>query len=86
MANPNPTPRTGRPNKVTKGIKDAILASFEKVGGEEYLVEQALQNPTAYMALIGKIIPKDINASIDGELNITSITRKIVDAHRDSNS
>lgn len=76
--------RKGIPNKATTQLKESILKSFEMVGGELYLAEQAIKNPGPYMALIGKIIPKDINAVIGGDLTINSITRKIVDGHRDS--
>jgi len=80
MANLNPTSRKGKPNKNTRELKDAILKSFEMVGGEVYLAEQARENPAAYMSLIGKVIPKEIKADVQGDLSITSITRTIVDA------
>jgi len=80
----------GRPkgsgNKTTKELKDMILGALDKAGGQKYLQAQATQNPVAFMNLVGKILPKDIKASVDGDITITSITRKIVDAHRDSNS
>ncbi len=31
-----------------------------KVGGQNYFKQQALDNPNAYMALIGKIIPAEV--------------------------
>ena len=62
--NPNPASRKGKPNKVTLALKEAILKSFEMVGAEDYLAEQAMLNPGPYMALIGKIIPKEVSTSI----------------------
>lgn len=53
----------GSPNKITADIRDAILKAFEEVGGSAYLVAQANSNPQAFMALLGKILPKDMTLS-----------------------
>jgi hypothetical protein len=60
----------GTPNKVTKEIKDMIQGALEQAGGQAYLYQQALENPTAFMTLIGKILPKniDVNAEINGSM------------------
>lgn len=55
----------GTPNKFTKELKNMILGALEDVGGQAYLAEQAKKNPTAFMALIGKVLPKDINANVN---------------------
>ena len=49
--------RKGKPNKVTKELKDMILGALDKAGGQTYLVTQAKTNPNAFMALIGKVLP-----------------------------
>jgi hypothetical protein len=58
----------GRPKGSTghqnKAIKDMIEAALDKVGGEQYFIEQAKANPTAFMTLIGKTIPASVNGSI----------------------
>jgi hypothetical protein len=56
--------RLGRPNKFTAEIKEMIEGALQDVGGRAYLAEQARDNPVAFMGLIGKILPKDINANI----------------------
>jgi hypothetical protein len=56
--------RKGRPNKATKALKDMILGALDRAGGEAYLVEQAKKNPNAFLALIGKVLPQDINARV----------------------
>lgn len=73
MANSKPcNAGKGRPkgslNKVTKSVKEMILGALEEAGGQEYLQAQATQNPTAFLTLIGKILPSEINAS--GELTV----------------
>ena len=53
--------KKGSQNKVTRELKEMIQNALEKAGGEEYLLEQALNNPSAFMTLLGKILPKDMN-------------------------
>jgi hypothetical protein len=45
------------PNKENKALKEMILAALEDCGGVDYLVTQAHDNPTAFMGLIGKVLP-----------------------------
>lgn len=55
----------GRPkgavNKVTKTLREAIESSFEKVGGTDYLVKMAHEQPASYMTLLGKVLPAHMN-------------------------
>jgi hypothetical protein len=50
----------GAVNKVTAELKDLILGALDESGGKSYLVEQASQNPVAFMALIGRVLPLTI--------------------------
>lgn len=58
--------KAGTPNKVTKALKDMVLGALDRVGGEEYLIEQARENPTAFLTILGKCMPKEITGS-DGK-------------------
>jgi len=49
--------KKGVTNKVTKELKDMILGALDKAGGEKYLQQQAIDNPTAFMTLVGKVLP-----------------------------
>lgn len=64
-ANKRPQPkggsRKGKPNRNTGAIKDMIDQALREAGGVEYLKIQAIENPSAFLGLIGKILPKDIN-------------------------
>ena len=75
--------KVGTANKATKEIKDMIAGALSDVGGQAYLAAQAIDNPVAFMGLIGKILPKDIKATLDGNIILTSITRRIIDGHGD---
>jgi hypothetical protein len=56
----------GRPkgvsNKVTKELKEMILGALDDVGGQDYLARQADENPTAFLTLVGKVLPMAIKA------------------------
>lgn len=49
--------RKGVPNKTTKALKDMILGALDDNGGQAYLAAQAVENPSAFMQLIGKVLP-----------------------------
>lgn len=58
--------RKGVPNKTTKALKDMILGALDKAGGEDYLTTQATDNPSAFLTLIGKVLPSEIKAEHTG--------------------
>lgn len=63
--------RKGVPNKTTAAVKDMILQALNEAhegGGVAYLKDQASKNPTAFLTLVGKLIPLDVNATIAGGL------------------
>jgi hypothetical protein len=79
MGNRGKGRKKGSQNKNTQEIKSMIMAALDKVGGEAYFVNQAIENPVAFLGLIGKILPKEIAAELNGNMNISSITRTIID-------
>jgi hypothetical protein len=64
MANPSPVTRKGRPNKATKELKEMILGALDDAGGQAYLAARALDTPGPFLALLGKILPKDVNNNV----------------------
>lgn len=72
-----PAAGKGRPkgsqNKATKALKDMILGALDDAGGQDYLRRQSIENPTAFMTLIGKVLPTTINADVHGEMKTTVI-------------
>jgi len=63
--------KTGTPNKMTMVVKDAIIQAAMEAGGEGgmvgYLTTQATENPAQFMALLGKVMPVQIQGSPDGD-------------------
>lgn len=66
----------GATNKNSKLLKDAILEAANLAGGKRgmvaYLEDQAKENPTAFMTLMGKVLPMQVQGSgKDGEHEFT---------------
>lgn len=73
---------TGRPkgamNKTTALLKDAILKAAEQAGNDiedkagmvAYLKKQAQEQPAAFMSLLGKVLPMQIQGDAENPLNI----------------
>lgn len=68
----------GRPkgavNKTTKALKDMILEALDNSGGVEYLQKQADANPTAFLTLVGKVLPLQVSGDPDAPLSLTVVT------------
>jgi hypothetical protein len=74
----------GSPNKMQAAIKEMIVQALENKGGVEYLERQADANPTAFLTLVGKVLPLQVSGDPDNPL-IHEIRRTIVDPrHTDS--
>lgn len=62
------TPKTGgrqpgTPNKVTREVKEMILEALDRAGGVEYLVARAKDQPKAFMALVGRVLPLQVTGA-----------------------
>lgn len=63
--------KKGTPNKVTAALKDMILTALDEAhpeGSVAYLKLQAQDNPTAFLTLVGKVLPLQVNAEHQGEV------------------
>jgi hypothetical protein len=60
----------GVPNKLTASVKEMIEGALSDAGGKDYLLEQSKANPAAFMSLVGKLLPKDVNLSGNVEVSI----------------
>lgn len=61
----------GAPNKVTSELREMIVNALDEAGGKKYLVVQAKKNGPAFLALLGRCLPKDVN--LQGNLNVTPV-------------
>jgi hypothetical protein len=64
--------KKGTPNKFSNELREQILTALELSGGEggaiEYLRTQALANPTAFLGLIGKVLPSQSEVRQETEI------------------
>jgi hypothetical protein len=77
---PGPGRKKGVPNKINADLKSMILGALDKAGGVDYLTEQAKASPSAFLALIGKVLPTTLQGTgADGAIEVRMITRRVVD-------
>lgn len=50
----------GIPNKNTTALKDMILKALDGAGGVTYLQTQATANPNAFLSLVGRVLPLQV--------------------------
>ena len=57
--------KRGGVNKITRDMREAILEAFSIVGGVQYLCKVAADDPKAFCALLGKVIPVKLEGGED---------------------
>jgi hypothetical protein len=62
--------RAGTPNKVTKELRVMVLEALDRAGGVAYLTKQAHANPTAFLSLVGKLLPREIQPEENRRLTL----------------
>lgn len=60
----------GSPNKTTAALKDMILQALDNAGGIDYLADRAKDNPTAFLTLVGKVLPLQVSGDPDNPLEV----------------
>ena len=55
--------RAGTPNKIRAELRAAILDAIAQLGGSSWLVRVANENPAAFCALLGKLLPHELATS-----------------------
>ena len=69
----------GAQNKINSTLKEMVLRALDDAGGVDYLVTQARETPTAFLSLVGKILPMQVTGENGGEIGVvTTIRREIV--------
>lgn len=72
----------GTPNKVSRAVKDDVIAVFERLGGVEHMEEWARNNPgdfykTLFKALVPR--PMEVSGPEGGPLEVTERTIKFIE-------
>jgi hypothetical protein len=66
--------KKGVPNKLTANVREAVQNAFLEVGGENYLVKVAKEDPRTFCTLLGKILPTQVDAQVDQPTHYTFFT------------
>lgn len=66
--------KKGTPNKINADLKAMILGALDGVGGTDYLMRQASENPGPFMALVGKVLPMTVQGDPQNPLTFTITT------------
>ena len=62
---PGPGRPKGSPNKIRKEIAELVRDVLEMAGEEKWMLQRAQKNPTAFLALVAKLMPTKINADVN---------------------
>lgn len=62
--------KKGVPNKTTQALKDMILEALDGVGGIEYLKARAVDEPKAFLTLVGKVLPMQVTGADGGPIHV----------------
>lgn len=60
----------GSPNKIQSAVKEMVIAALNEAGGVEYLVQQSEENPTAFLTLVGKVLPLQVSGEDGAAIGI----------------
>lgn len=68
-------PGPGRPkgslNKTTKAIKEMVVEALDRAGGVDYLLLQSVDNPTAFLTLVGKTLPLQVAGELEHNVKVS---------------
>lgn len=71
--------KKGTPNKTTGALKEMILQALSESGGVEYLREQAIAEPKAFLSLLGRVLPLQVTGDNNAPL-VVEIVRHGADS------
>jgi hypothetical protein len=66
---PGPGRPPGSPNKISRTVKDNVIAVFDTLGGSEGMARWAQENQTEFYRLYSRLIPTE--TKVDGTLAAT---------------
>ena len=75
--------RKGSKNKRPRVVQEMVLHALDYAGGVEYLKKVAEENPPAFLALLGKLIPRTVSGEVATReaVKLPPIKRVIIDTN-----
>jgi hypothetical protein len=65
--------KPGVPNKLTRTLKEMIEQAVEAEGGVDYLRWAARKEPAAFLALLGKTLPRELTGPNGGPIQVQPV-------------
>ena len=75
--------RPGTPNRITAVVREAVLAAFDEVGGKDYLVQIARNEPKVFCALLARLVPTQVRAELETTLPVVVLRDARMDGRKD---
>lgn len=63
--------RPGSPNKIAGSIKQAVIDTFNEIGGVKHMRKWAKKQPTEFYRLAGRLIPTE--TKVEGKVTFTDL-------------
>jgi hypothetical protein len=59
-----------------------ILGALHELGGTQYLVEQGRANPSAFLSLVGRVLPMQVDGRVEVDVDVNVLAREaqLIDA------
>ena len=73
--------KKGSVNKTTADVRNAIIEAFHMAGGATYLNRLSKSHPQVFCALVGKVVPSEVNATLTGKDGGPIITEVTIEHH-----
>lgn len=61
----------GSQNRIGREIKEMVAQALDEAGGVDYLLTQATSNPTAFLTLVGKVIPLQVAGNMNHAVKVS---------------
>lgn len=63
----------GTPNKVTRAVRELVVEALDDVGGKDWLIKLAKEDPKTFSGLIGRVIPTQIEGQLDTSVTFNTV-------------
>ena len=62
--------KKGTPNRLSREVRELIREALDQEGGTRYLRKAARENPVAFLALVGKLLPQEFKGIVESDVVI----------------
>lgn len=76
--------KPGVPNKISSTVKQNVINVFDRLGGEDHMVNWAIENPNQFYNIYAKLMPTQSElGTIDGQDSPLNVTLNFVKPNDD---